>query len=620
MTDDTTTTVSEESETEVLPVADQAPPSAGGAAEKPRLAKGIDLIGKYEGSGFKEAPYIARRADGQVVQLAPLLYLIAEGADGVRTNEEIAAAVSEAIKRGVSADNVRQLVDERLRPLGVIAPADGSEPELQKIDPLLALKLRAALVPESVVNAITRLSNPLFSPPVIVVVLAGLAAMDVWLFFSHGVAQSLREVLYSPALLMMMLGLVILSAAFHECGHATACAYGGARPGVMGAGLYIVWPAFYTDVTDAYRLNKRGRLRTDLGGVYFNVVFILATAGAYFATGFEPLLIFIPLMHMEIVHQFLPFIRLDGYYIVSDMTGVPDMFARIKPTLQSLLPWKASDDRVTELKPWVRLVVTAYVLTVIPALVFMFGMMLINAPRLFATGWDSFWAQEHRVEHSISAGAWALVAVGILQLAILVLPTLGIGVTFGRMGSRFGRGAWRRTEGRPAGRMLLVAGAAAAVALAGYVWWPNGDYRPIQPGERGTIQGAVRQFTAIPSGRPALTRVREQQLGGAPSKSSKRRSPKPATGTHTGTAQTPTTSGSTSTTPAGTTTSPASTSTEPTATATEPTTTTETGTTPSTTPTPTTETTTTETTTTTSTETTPTTTTQTTTTETVTTP
>src|SRR5947208_2499971 len=335
MTDETTTTDSDESETQFLPVADQATPSDGGAAEKPRLAKGIDLIGKYEGSGFKEAPYIARRADGQVVQLAPLLYVIAESADGVRTNEEIAAAVSEAIKRGVSADNVRQLVDERLRPLGVIAPADGSEPELQKIDPLLALKLRAALVPESVVNAITKLFKPLFFPPVILVVLGGLVAMDVWLFFSHGVAQSLRDVLYSPALLMMMLGLVILSAAFHECGHATACAYGGARPGAMGAGLYIVWPAFYTDVTDAYRLGKGGRLRTDLGGVYFDVIFLLATAGTYALTGYEPLLLIIPFQHLEIMHQFLPFIRLDGYYIVSNLTISADMFARIKPTMAS---------------------------------------------------------------------------------------------------------------------------------------------------------------------------------------------------------------------------------------------------------------------------------------------
>src|SRR5437762_4886916 len=385
MNDDATTTATEEAETEVLPVADQALVSETPPTVKPRLAGGIDLIGKYEGSGFKEAPYIARRADGQVIQLAPLLYLIAELSDGVRTNEEIAAAVSEAIQRGVSADNVRQLVEERLRPLGVIVPADGSEPELHKADPLLALRLRAALVPERVVNAITKVFKPLFFPPVVLAVLASLGALDVWLFAYHGVAQSLREVLYSPALLMMMLGLIILSAAFHECGHATACAYGGARPGAMGAGLYIVWPAFYTDVTDAYRLGKGGRLRTDLGGVYFNVIFILATAGAYALTGFEPLLLMIPLQHLEIIHQFLPFIRLDGYYIVSDLTGVPDMFSRIRPTLASLIPGKRTSDRVKELKPWVRVAVTAYVFTVIPLLVFMFGMMVINAPRIFAT-------------------------------------------------------------------------------------------------------------------------------------------------------------------------------------------------------------------------------------------
>jgi len=495
---DTTTTATEE-KTEVLPVADQAPPSQGEASEKPRLSQGIDLIGVYEGSGFKEPPYIARRADGQVIQLAPLLYLIAEASDGVRTNEEIAAAVSEAIKRGVSADNVRQLVDERLRPLGVIAPADGSEPELKKADPLLALKLRAALVPERLVNAITKVFKPLFLPPVIVVVLAGLVAMDVWLFLYHGVAQSLREVLYSPVLLMMMLGLVILSAAFHECGHATACAYGGARPGVMGAGLYIVWPAFYTDVTDAYRLGKAGRLRTDLGGVYFNVVFMLAVLGMYGATGYEPLLLIIPFMHLEIVHQFLPFIRLDGYYIVSDLTGVPDMFARIRPTLASLLPWKKTSDRVTELKAWVRVAVTAYVFSVVPLLLFMFGMMLINTPRIMGTAYDSFIAQYHKLGH----GSALMSAISVVQMIILVLPALAIVATFWLFFRRVSGAVWSRTEGKPAARGAFVVVVATAAAALGYIWWPNGDYKPIQRGERGTLQGAVQQFRNVPSGHPA---------------------------------------------------------------------------------------------------------------------
>jgi putative peptide zinc metalloprotease protein len=578
MTDDSTTTVSDDPETEVLPVADQAPVSQGPATEKPRLAHGIDLIGKYEGSGFKEPPYIARRADGQVIQLAPLLYLMAELADGQHTNEEIAAAVSEAIKRGVSADNVRQLVDERLRPLGVIAPANGSEPELQKADPLLALKLRAALVPERVVNAVTRVFKPLFFPPVIVLVLAGLVAMDVWLFFHHGIAQSLREVLYSPALLMMMLGLVILSAAFHECGHATACSYGGARPGVMGAGLYIVWPAFYTDVTDAYRLGKGGRLRTDLGGVYFNVVFMLAVVGAYFATGYEPLLLVIPFMHLEIIHQFLPFIRLDGYYIVSDLTGVPDMFARIKPTLASLLPWKETSDRVTELKSWVRIVVTAYVFTVVPLLLFMFGMMLISAPRIMGTAYDSFIAQYHKVGHAFSGGSALTGAIGIVQMIILVLPALAIVATFWLFFRRIAGGIWSRTEGNDAARAAFVVATAAAAAALAYIWWPNGNYRAVQPGERGTLAGAVHELGGV---------VRHRPPPGPTT-----RTPTSTTTTTNQTTTTQTQSTTRTTTPAGTSTTQATTpapgpapSTSPTLTDTATTATTTTATTTTTTPT-----------------------------------
>jgi putative peptide zinc metalloprotease protein len=476
------------------------------------------------------------------VQLAPLLYMIAEAADGQRTYEEIAAAVSEAIKRGVSADNVLQLVDERLRPLGVIASPDGAQqPELQKLDPMLALKLKAALVPERVVNAITTVFKPLFFPPVILAVIAGLIALDVWLFAYHGVAQSLREVLYSPALLMMMLGLVILSAALHECGHATACAYGGARPGAMGAGLYIVWPAFYTDVTDAYRLGKGGRLRTDLGGVYFNVVFILATAGAYAVTGYEPLLLIIPLQHFEIMHQFLPFIRLDGYYIVSDLTGVPDMFARIKPTLASLLPWKKASDRVTELKPWVRVAVTIYVLTVVPLLLFMFGLMVINTPRILTTAYDSFVVQYHKVQHAFDGGSALTGAIGIFQMLILLLPALGIVATFWMVSRRVSGAAWARTEGHPAARGALVVAAGAGASFLGYIWWPNGDYRPIQPGEKGTIQGAVHQFADVPTGRPALTQKREAALGGAPLLSEEPNTTQPATNVTTDTTQTQTT-------------------------------------------------------------------------------
>jgi putative peptide zinc metalloprotease protein len=563
------------------------------AKPAPQLAEGIELIGEYAGSGFKEAPYIARRADGQVIQMAKLLYLVAEEIDGQRGYAEIGERVTEKFGRGLDAEMTQIVVEEKLAPLGIVALPGRPAPELKKVDPLLALKFRVAVVPERAVNAITKVFRFLYFPPVVALVLGGLVALDVWLFGYHGVAQSLRAVLYDPLFILLMIGLVIVSAAFHECGHATACSYGGARPGVMGAGIYIVWPAFYTDVTDAYRLGKGGRLRTDLGGVYFNTIFILATAGAYFATGFEPLLLVIPLQHLEILHQFLPFLRLDGYYIVSDLTGVPDMFQRIKPTLKSLIPFTKTEKSVTALKPWARVAVTAYVLTLVPLLLFFLGMMVMNMPRIFATAYDSFMVTQQRLGHGGIAGT----IVDVFQLIVLLLVPLGVIATFFQMGRKFGGAAWTATDGRPVARAGLVGVLTAAAGFAAYTWFPESVYHPIQPGEKGTVVGGVDQFGSF-SNDPALPPKRLQQLHGAPSKS-KQQTQNQQTTNPTQTTKTTTSPSSSTTTPTGTTrtttspssTTPAATPTSSTPTTTSPSATTSTTPTTSTTTTPTTTTT-----------------------------
>src|SRR3712207_3369504 len=92
------------------------------ALSVPHPAEGIDLIGEFKGSSL-EAPYLVRRSDGQVVHLSRLLYLVAEAADGRRDFERIAEPVSREFGRHVTADNVQFLVEQKLRPLGVIAPA-----------------------------------------------------------------------------------------------------------------------------------------------------------------------------------------------------------------------------------------------------------------------------------------------------------------------------------------------------------------------------------------------------------------------------------------------------------------------------------------------------------------
>ena len=482
----------------------------------PRLAEGIELIGEYEGSGFREAPFIARRGDGQTIQLTQLLHLVAQACDGSRDHAAIARRVSERFGRKVSAGNVEFLVDRKLRPLGVLAQADGSTPELEKPDQLLALKFRTALVPERFAGAITKLFKPLFLPPVVIAVLAGLIALDVWVFGIHGIGAGVRAAVYQPWLLLVFFGAIVVATAFHECGHATACAYGGAKPGVLGAGIYVVWPVFYCDVTDAYRLGKAGRLRTDLGGIYFNAIFALATAGLYAVTGFEPLLLIVVLQNFAILQQLMPLLRLDGYYIVSDLTGVPDILNRVRPILASLIPGRDPGTKVAELKPWVRVAVTTYIVALIPIMLFALVMMVLSAPRVVATAYDSLGVLGDKFSAAWSAGKGVDAAAAGLQMTALVLPVAGMTATSGRLGRRLVGGAWRWSAGDAVRRSALGALLAGGLALAAFTWWPNGEYKPIQPGEKGTVASGVNAVAAIPTGRPALTHERAVQLHGAP--------------------------------------------------------------------------------------------------------
>jgi hypothetical protein len=105
---------------------------------------------------------------------------------------------------------------------------------------------------------------------------------------------------------------------------------------------------------------------------------------------------------------------------------------------------------------------------------------------------------------------------GVVQTISLVLPVLGITLTTARGSRNLGLAAWRQTSDRPAARAALVSVAAAGLALAAFTLWPNGEYRPIQPGEKGTIQGGLKQVKHIPTGRPGLTAERQHELGGAP--------------------------------------------------------------------------------------------------------
>lgn len=410
----------------------------------PQLAAGVSLCGRYEGAGYTDPRFLIARADGQMVLVSELLYEVTTHIDGRRDLREIAARVSAAAGREISPLGIGYLVAEKLHALGVAA-LDEPVANAPRADPLLALALRGVLLPAKVVRPLAAVLAPLFQPILVVAVLAGMLVADVVLVASGALDPAFHSAVGDPVQVLALIVLLISSTLFHETGHAAACHYGGGKPGAIGVGILLIFPAFYTNVTDAYRLNRAGRLRTDLGGLYFNAIYILAVAALFWATHFPPLAVFIVLSHMQMLQQLLPLIRMDGYYILGDLVGVPNLFGLVRPMVRKALGKQQPGESAGEaLRPRVRLLVTCWVAVVVPVLFLAVVLLFVRVPRYLGTALER--GQDYWLSGAAGfANGHVLAGVlAVLSMFVLLLPWIG-GIAFViRTGRKIG--AWYRKK------------------------------------------------------------------------------------------------------------------------------------------------------------------------------
>jgi putative peptide zinc metalloprotease protein len=414
-----------------------------------RVPDGLQLLGQVRGSGLREPSYLLRRGDGQVVQVSELLHLVVAALDARGTTDEVIDAVSSAYGRRLTSEGLAHLLEHRLQPLGLVETAGGSVAPPPRANPLLSLTMRGTLLPAHAVRVVAKVLAPVYWTPMVAAALVALVALDVVLVTQGDLAGAVEQVLATPALVLTLYVLMAVAALFHETGHAAACKYGGAEPGNIGFGVYIVFPAFYTDVTDSYRLGRAGRVRTDLGGVYFNSLFILACGAAYLVTGHGLFLLTVLLLHIEMLQQLVPTVRFDGYYVLADLAGVPDLFARVRPVLRSLLPGREPDPRVAELRPAARRLVVGWVVVVVPTLTLGFGWLLWQLPVVVRQTVSALGVQGDQLQSAWSAGQVAVVGLSVISIALLVLPLLGIAVLLSRLAARLTAAGLRLLKPRP---------------------------------------------------------------------------------------------------------------------------------------------------------------------------
>lgn len=123
----------------------------------------------------------------------------------------------------------------------------------------------------------------------------------------------------------------IISAYLHEFGHVGACIRFGTSPNHIGFGLYMTMPVLYADVTNVWGLKRKERAIVDLGGVYFEFLFLTMMA-LYGSLSLKPIFIVSALMRFfGLMNNFNPFLKMDGYWLFSDLSGISnlhDMYER----------------------------------------------------------------------------------------------------------------------------------------------------------------------------------------------------------------------------------------------------------------------------------------------------
>jgi putative peptide zinc metalloprotease protein len=120
----------------------------------------------------------------------------------------------------------------------------------------------------------------------------------------------------------------------HECGHAFVARAHGVRVPVMGLGFLVMWPVLYTDTSDSWKLpDHRARFRIAAAGIATEGAIALVALFLWTITppgGLRSALFFLSTTSLLITLSLnaSPFMRFDGYFLLSDALDFPHLHER----------------------------------------------------------------------------------------------------------------------------------------------------------------------------------------------------------------------------------------------------------------------------------------------------
>jgi putative peptide zinc metalloprotease protein len=275
-------------------------------------------------------------------------YLVARQLDGQSDLETVRLSAQEQLGRPIESDVISSFVRqlEKLHLLEHTGPTlPTSSPSPAWRNSLLYLRLKT-IDPD---RLLTRMVGPLglFFTPAFVVMSA------VAIILGGGIVASNRaeiwlhlQQLYRLDVLPLAWLTVLVVTVFHEFAHGLTCKHFGGQVREIGLMLLYFQPAMYCNVSDAWLFpEKSQRLWVTFAGGYFEAFLWALSAIAWRMTDAGTMVNTVALIvtatsGIKIAFNANPLIKLDGYYLLSDYLGLPNLrqrsFAYMRARLRQL--------------------------------------------------------------------------------------------------------------------------------------------------------------------------------------------------------------------------------------------------------------------------------------------
>lgn len=172
---------------------------------------------------------------------------------------------------------------------------------------------------------------------ILVAIIATGFALGIWAV-ANGKVATLQDLRLLDILILF--GGSIVTVALHELGHAIAMKWAGLKVYRAGFMLYLGLPMFFVDTSPIWAKSRRKRMVTALAGIFVNLLLAaVAVIGSYLVADvwlqqlmWEGVLVNL----LTVAVSLVPFVKMDGYYLLEDVIGTPNLSTKAIKQLRSL--------------------------------------------------------------------------------------------------------------------------------------------------------------------------------------------------------------------------------------------------------------------------------------------